>query len=62
MTLKRGCWQNLATQHAVVLIFARRMKGRMLFDRSAKLWTEFDEPVGQRIVLGRFAISFQHCL
>ncbi len=42
MTPEERMLANLATQHAVALIFAQRMKGRMLFDRSAKLWMEFD--------------------
>jgi putative DNA primase/helicase len=33
---------NLATQHAVALIFTKRMSGRMLYDRTARKWLTYD--------------------
>jgi putative DNA primase/helicase len=33
---------NLATQHAVALIFAKRMAGRMLYDRTSRKWLAYD--------------------
>ena len=33
---------NSATQHAVALIFAKRMTGHMLYDRTARKWLAYD--------------------
>ena len=33
---------NLATQHAIALIFEKRMTGKMLYDHTRKSWMEYD--------------------
>ncbi len=42
MTPEGRLLANSATQHAIAVIFAKRMSGRMLYDHTRKSWMEYD--------------------
>jgi putative DNA primase/helicase len=42
LTSEERMLANLATQHSIALIFARRMNGKMLYDHTRKVWMEYD--------------------
>lgn len=42
MTPEERMLANLATQHSIALIFARRLNEKMLYDHTRKVWMEFD--------------------
>jgi Bifunctional DNA primase/polymerase, N-terminal/D5 N terminal like len=42
MTPEERMLANLATQHSIALIFARRLNEKMLYDHTRKVWMEYD--------------------